>query len=39
MFFCGLIDPDETYDPAPPESKQVYDIIVKFFDRHLGARK
>jgi acetyl esterase/lipase len=24
------------YDPAPPESKQVYDIIVKFFDRHLG---
>ncbi|HVZ59448.1 MAG TPA: alpha/beta hydrolase fold domain-containing protein [Terriglobales bacterium] len=27
------------YDPAPPESKQVYDIIVKFFDRHLGARK
>jgi epsilon-lactone hydrolase len=26
------------YDPAPPESKQVYDIIVKFFDRHLGGR-
>lgn len=25
------------YDPAPPESKQVYDIIVKFFDRHLDA--
>jgi epsilon-lactone hydrolase len=24
------------YDPAPPESKQVYDIIVRFFDRHLG---
>lgn len=23
-------------DPAPPESRQVYDIIVKFFDRHLG---
>lgn len=27
------------YDPEPPESKQVYDIIVKFFDRHLGRRK
>ena len=26
------------YDPVPPESKQVYDIIVKYFDRHLGAR-
>jgi acetyl esterase/lipase len=25
------------YDPAPPESKQVYDIIVRFFDRHLGG--
>jgi hypothetical protein len=25
------------YDPAPPESRQVYDIIVKFFDRHLGV--
>jgi len=25
------------YDPAPPESKQVYDIIVRFFDRHLGS--
>jgi acetyl esterase/lipase len=24
------------YDPAPPESKQVYAIIVRFFDRHLG---
>jgi hypothetical protein len=23
-------------DPAPPKSKRVYDIIVKFFDRHLG---
>jgi hypothetical protein len=27
------------YDPAPPESQQVYDIIVKFFDRHLGVAK
>jgi epsilon-lactone hydrolase len=27
------------YDPAPPESQQVYDIIVKFFDRHLGVGK
>jgi monoterpene epsilon-lactone hydrolase len=26
------------YDPAPPESQEVYDIIVKFFDRHLGVR-
>lgn len=26
------------YDPIPPESKQVYDIIVKYFDRHLGGR-
>lgn len=25
------------YDPAPPESQEVYDIIVKFFDRHLGT--
>jgi acetyl esterase/lipase len=25
------------YDPAPPESQEVYDIIVKFFDRHLGV--
>jgi len=26
------------YDPAPTESQEVYDIIVKFFDRHLGVR-
>ena len=26
------------YDPTPPESKEVYDIIVKFFDRHLGRK-
>jgi acetyl esterase/lipase len=25
------------YDPAPPESQEVYDIIVKFFDSHLGT--
>ncbi|MGD0963214.1 MAG: alpha/beta hydrolase fold domain-containing protein [Candidatus Acidiferrales bacterium] len=25
------------YDPAPAESQEVYNIIVKFFDRHLGA--
>ncbi len=24
------------YDPKPPESQQVYDIIIKYFDRHLG---
>jgi hypothetical protein len=24
------------FDPVPPESKQIYDIIVKYFDRHLG---
>ena len=26
------------YDPTPPESKEVYAIIVKFFDRHLGRK-
>jgi acetyl esterase/lipase len=25
------------YDPAPPESQEVYDIIVRFFDHHLGT--
>lgn len=25
-------------DPELPESKQVYKVIVNFFDRHLGAR-
>lgn len=27
------------YDPAPTESQQVYSIIVKFFDHHLGVAK
>ncbi len=27
------------YDPDPPECRQVYDIIVQFFDRHLGIGK
>jgi epsilon-lactone hydrolase len=26
-------------DPDLPESQQVYRVVVKFFDRHLGARR
>jgi epsilon-lactone hydrolase len=26
-------------DPDLPESKEVYNVIVKFFDRHLGVQK
>ncbi len=26
------------YNPDLPESKEAYDIIVKFFDSHLGRR-
>jgi acetyl esterase/lipase len=26
-------------DPEMPESKQAYDVIVRFFDRHLGASR
>jgi acetyl esterase/lipase len=26
-------------DPDLPESKEVYGVIVKFFDRHLGTRR
>jgi epsilon-lactone hydrolase len=25
-------------DPDLPESKEVYGVIVRFFDRHLGGR-
>ena len=27
------------YDPTTPESQQVYKIIIKYFDRHLGKSK
>jgi hypothetical protein len=30
MWHAFLMDPDL------PESQEVYDVIVKFFDRHLG---
>jgi acetyl esterase/lipase len=26
-------------DPDLPESKEVYGVIVRFFDRHLGRRR
>jgi len=26
------------YDPSLPQSSEVYDVTVKFFDRHLGKR-
>ncbi len=26
------------YNPDVPESRDCYDVIVKFFDRHLGKR-
>lgn len=26
------------YNPDVPESRDAYDVMVKFFERHLGAR-
>jgi acetyl esterase/lipase len=26
------------YNPDVPESRDAYNVIVKFFDRHLGAK-
>jgi monoterpene epsilon-lactone hydrolase len=27
------------YNPDPPECKDVYDVMVRFFDRHLGSTR
>jgi len=27
------------YNPDVPESREAYDVIVKFFDKHLGAKQ
>jgi hypothetical protein len=33
MWHAFLMDPDL------PESKEVYQVVVRFFDRHLGAAR
>ena len=34
----GMLHGFFTYQPDVPESKEVWDVVTKFFDNHLGTR-